>query len=230
MITIDWLIPQGSTYAADIDQVIGVIGLIVGFWWLVTQGMFTYLLWEYREKAGVKAAYYTGHEHDLHKWVAYPHYLIILCDVVVIYFAVSVWYNVKQVIPENEDQEIVRVVAQQWAWSFQHPGADGELGTDDDIFTVDELHVQSNRTMIFNLESRDVMHSFSVPVWRIKQDIIPGRIITGWVTPTLEGEFDLQCAEMCGVGHGIMGAKVFVESPEQHANWIAANSGPVASR
>jgi cytochrome c oxidase subunit 2 len=70
------------------------------------------------------------------------------------------------------------------------------------------------------MRSRDVLHDFSVPVFRLKQDIIPGREITAWFEPTVAGTFDIQCAEMCGIGHGIMGARIFVETPEQHAAWL----------
>ena len=79
------------------------------------------------------------------------------------------------------------MVAQQWAWSFVHPGPDGQLDTADDIKTVDELHVKVDTLYHFKLESRDVLHSFSVPVFRLKQDVIPGRVITGWFQPTQTG-------------------------------------------
>jgi cytochrome c oxidase subunit 2 len=63
-----------------------------------------------------------------------------------------------------------------------------------------------------------------VPVFRLKQDAVPGRVITGWFEPTLTGSYDIQCAEICGIGHGLMGARIVIESPEQHAAWVAAQS------
>ncbi len=220
---IEQFLLQGSSFAADIDQVILIIAVITGVWTLATGGMFFWLLWRFRYQEGVAPLYITGKEKHLKKWINVPHALIILCDMVVIVAAVRVWYNVKQDMPEAH--ETVRIVAQQWAWSFQHAGADGVLGTDDDIKTVDELHVENNKVYHFELEARDVMHSFSVPVWRLKQDAVPGRVIKGWFQPTVPGEFDLQCAEMCGIGHGIMGARVMVHTAEQHQAWIAA-AGP----
>ena len=79
--------------------------------------------------------------------------------------------------------------------------------------------------------SRDVLHSFSVPVFRLKQDAVPGRIIRGWfeALPNKTGEYDIQCAEICGIGHGIMGARIFVESPEEHAAWNAQHSLSLAA-
>lgn len=220
---IEYMLLQGSSFAADIDQVILIIGVLTGVWFLLTEAMFFWLLWRYRYQEGVKPMYVSGKEKHLKRWINIPHMLIILCDMVVIVAAVRVWYNVKQDMPQTD--ETVRIVAQQWAWSFQHAGPDGELGTDDDIKTVDELHVELGKTYQFELEARDVMHDFSVPVWRLKQDAIPGRIIRGWFQPTVPGEFDIQCAEMCGIGHGIMSARVMVHTPAEHEAWLAAFGG-----
>ena len=71
----------------------------------------------------------------------------------------------------------------------------------------------------YKLESEDVLHDFSVPVFRLKQDAIPGRIMTGWFKPTKAGTYDIQCAEMCGIGHGIMGARLYVQSEREYDRW-----------
>ena len=159
--------------------------------------------------------------------------MVLAFDVVIVVVSFQVWHKIKMDLPENPDA-VLRITGQQWAWTFQHPGLDGELDTADDIFTVDELHVENEKTYHFKLEATDVLHSFSVPVWRLKQDAIPGRSITGWFQPTLAGEFDVQCAEICGFGHGVMSARVMVEDAEQHASWLAANTpvaaAPVAGR
>ena len=219
---IEMLRPQASSFAGEIDSLIIMVTLIVGFWYLLTKGMFLYLLMAFRAKPGQKAQYITGKEKHLKKWVTIPHLVIILCDVVLVAGAVRVWYNVKQFMPEAE--QTIRIVGQQWAWTFVHPGPDGELDTDDDIAMIDELHVQAGVTYHFMLESKDVLHDFSVPVFRLKQDAIPGRRILDWFKPEVAGEFDIQCAEMCGIGDGIMGAKLYVETPEQHAMWVNDNS------
>ena len=73
-------------------------------------------------------------------------------------------------------------------------------------------YVETDRLVLFNLKSKDVLHDFSVPILRLKQDIIPGRVIKGWFKPTVTGDYDLQCAEMCGIGHGIMGAKIHIQN------------------
>ena len=149
---------------------------------------------------------------------------MLVCDVFIVVGAVRVWVEVKQTLPSEAEAQRVRVVAQQWAWSFVHPGADGKLDTADDIRTVDELHVKVNQKYIYELESRDVLHDFSVPVFRLKQDAIPGRIITGWFEPTKTGTYDIQCAEICGIGQGLMAGRIVIESAEQNAAWIAAQA------
>jgi len=110
----------------------------------------------------------------------------------------------------------VNVAGMQFAWIFTYP----ETGIVDG-----ELHVPVNADVKLNISANDVIHSFWVPQFRLKQDAIPGREITGWFTPTRPGEYDVQCAEICGIGHGLMGARIFVETEEQHAAWIAEESG-----
>jgi len=220
------LLPRASAYAIEIDVLFDVITILVGFWFLLVLGYFFYLIFRYRHRDGHKAEYITGETHKQKQAIEIPHFLILACDIAIIIPTFAVWYNVKIDIPPPDEE--VRIVSQQWAWTFYHAGADGVLGTDDDIASVNELHVKNNTQYTYHLESRDVMHSFSVPVFRLKQDAIPGRVISGHFKPILEGEWDIQCAEMCGVAHGIMGARIFIKSEAEHNEWIAANTPKTA--
>jgi cytochrome c oxidase subunit 2 len=211
-----------STFAKDIDGVIALVFALVGFWFILSFGTFIWLILRFRAKDGVRARWITGEVPSQKRWVAWPHYLIMVCDIFIIVGAIWVWYGVKQDLPPA--QQTVRVIGQQWAWTFVHPGPDGMIDTADDIAKVDELHVQNGVLYHYKLESRDVLHNFSVPVFRLKQDAIPGRTITGWFEPIKTGEWDVQCAEICGIGHGIMGARIFVESPEEHAAWMSEHT------
>jgi len=219
-------VPAASTYARDVDFVFSLIFWIVAFWTVLTVGVFFYLMVRFRARDGVKSQYITGELKSEKKWITYPHLLVLVCDVFILVAAVRVWFTVKQDLPPA--QETVRVVAQQWAWSFVHPGPDGALDTADDIRTVDELHVKADTLYHFKLASRDVLHSFSIPVFRLKQDVIPGRIITGWFKATKTGTYDIQCAEICGIGHALMPGRVVIETPEQHTAWMASQTGSVA--
>jgi cytochrome c oxidase subunit II len=219
---IESLVPAASSYARHIDTLFSLIFWMVGFWFVLSEAVFFWLIIRFRKRDGVPAQYVTGELKSEKKWITYPHLLVLVCDVFIIYGAIRVWYEIKQDLPPA--QQTIRVIGQQWAWTFVDPGPDGKLDTPDDIAKVNELHVQVDTLYHFQLESKDVLHSFSVPVFRLKQDVIPGRVITGWFTPTKTGEYDIQCVEICGIGHGLMGARIHIETPQQHAAWVAQNS------
>lgn len=218
----DRLLQQASSYASEIDGLVMLVTVLVGFWFIAAEIMFFWLIFRFRKRDGVATQYLSGKEKHVKNWVNIPHYLVLVCDVFIIIAAVKVWVHVKQTMPPADST--IRVVGYQWAWVFTHPGADGLLDTPDDIRTADDLHVEVGKTYHFKLESKDVLHSFSVPVFRLKQDSVPGRTITGWFKPTKAGAFDIQCAEICGIGHGIMAARLHVDTAEQHQQWLAQHS------
>ncbi|MEZ4288815.1 MAG: hypothetical protein R3A47_11905 [Polyangiales bacterium] len=221
---IESVLPQASTYAAHIDDLIMWVAIIVGFWFVAAEALFFYLLFRYRKKEGVKAVYLDDHDPTVKKWINIPHWIIIGLDLVILVMAIRVWNEIKIDLPAADST--IRIVGQQWEWTFVHPGPDNLLDTADDITTTNDLHVQVGKTYHYKLEATDVLHDFSVPVFRLKQDAIPGRVITGWFTPTKTGEWDIQCAEMCGIGHGLMSARIHVESAEAHAAWVSGEFHP----
>ena len=227
---IEAFLPAASTYARDIDQLITLVAVLVGAWFALCYVIFFWFLWRYRARAGHKGEYVTGELWTHKRFITIPHLLVLVCDVFIIFGSVQVWVNVKQTLPPAD--ATVRVIGQQWAWTFVHPGPDGKLETEDDIVTIDELHLERGKTSHYALASRDVIHSFSVPVFRLKQDAIPGRIIKGWFTPTQTGNYSIQCAEICGIGHGLMAARIVIETPARHAAWVADQKpiGLLASR
>jgi cytochrome c oxidase subunit II len=216
-----------STYAHSIDHLFILIAVLVGFWLIVAEGVMFWLIFKFRARDDRATQYITGEEPHLKRWITIPHILVILCDIVIIVPAILVWYNIKQVMPPAD--ETVRVIGQQWAWSFQQAGPDGVMDTADDIRTVGELHVKVNTTYHFELMSRDVVHSFAVPSFRLKQDALPGRTISGWFRPNRVGTYDIQCTQMCGIGHGLMAGRIIVETPQDHAAWLLHNSTPAVA-
>jgi cytochrome c oxidase subunit 2 len=218
-----------STYAHSIDHLFILIAVVVGFWLIAAEGMMFLLIFKFRAKDGRPTQYITGEEAHLKRWISIPHYLIIVCDIVILAGAITVWYQIKQVMPPQDAGAIVRVIGQQWAWSFQQPGPDGVLDTADDIRTVGEMHVAINTTYHFELQSRDVVHSFAIPAFRLKQDALPGRTISGWFRPNRVGEYDIQCTQMCGIGHAMMAGRIIVETPKEHAAWLLRNSNPAVA-
>ncbi len=223
---IEHYVEQGSSYAADIDNLILLIAVITGVFFVAAQVLFFSFIVRFSAKEGVKAQYVAGEAWREKKWVSIPHYAVLAFDVWILVAAVRVWVDVKQTMPVVD--ESVRVIAQQWAWTFVHAGPDGKLDTPDDIRTIDELHVEVNKTYEFELQSRDTLHSFSIPVFRLKQDAIPGRTIKGWFKPIITGGYMIQCTEICGIGHAIMGARVFISKPDEHAEWVKTHA-PLAA-
>jgi cytochrome c oxidase subunit 2 len=214
---ISWYVTQASSYAADVDGLILLIALVVAPFFLAAELVLVWLVFRFRARPGVKARYITGEKTSETKWVNYPHYLVLIFDVIIVAAALRVWSDVKIDLPPADER--VRIIAQQWAWTFVHAGPDGQLDTADDIRTVNELNLQVNRLYHYELQSKDVLHSFSVPAFRLKQDAVPGRVIVGWFRPTVTGEFDLQCAEICGIGHGLMPGRVRIQSAAAQAAW-----------
>jgi len=114
--------------------------------------------------------------------------------------------------PEGSALEI-HVEARQWMWKARHPNGARE---------INELHLPLGEPVRLVMQSQDVIHSFFVPAFREKQDVVPGRITQLYLTPTKEGEYPLYCAEYCGTLHSRMGGKVVVMKPEAYARWSAA--------
>ena len=125
---------QASSYATSIDGLILLIGWIVGVWFVIAEAIFFYLIFRYRHRDGHKGEYITGEEKHQKRWITIPHGLVLICDVFIIVGAVRVWYEIKQDLPTPDAE--VRIIGQQWAWSFVQPGLDGQLDTPDDIRTV----------------------------------------------------------------------------------------------
>ena len=217
---INYFIEQASTAASKTDFLFDTITITVGIWFLIVQGFIVYLLIKYRRGNSPKAKYIAGEDHHESRWVHIPHYLVIICDIAIIALTIPLWGELK-VTPTVPDLKI-RAIGQQWSWVFVHPGADGVLDTPDDIRTVNDLRLQVNKKYHVEIQSRDVLHDLSIPVFRFKQDAIPGRTILGWFEPTKTGNFSIQCAEMCGIGHGLMAARVHVQTDEKHKKWIAS--------
>ena len=109
----------------------------------------------------------------------------------------------------------VNVVAKQWMWKFQHASGRRE---------IDELHVPVGRPTRLTMISQDVIHSFFVPAFRVKQDVLPGRYLSTWFEATKPGEYRLYCAEYCGTNHSRMVGRVVVMTPGDFAGWLSGNS------
>jgi len=200
---------------------------------------FTYLLIRYRAKPGVPAKY---EHHGLFASLV-PDVAVLAFEIALIFlYAIPSWSRIKLVMPDPADALVIEVTAEQFAWDVHYPGPDGKfgrknpslmhasnvLGLDpddptaaDDIVTINEMHIPLGRPTLFNMTSKDVIHSFFIPEFRIKQDAVPGMSIPVWFEPNQTGKFEIACAQLCGFGHSLMRGDVIVHTPEEFESWLA---------
>jgi cytochrome c oxidase subunit 2 len=216
----DWLPGAASSYAADLDRIFYVILAITGLILVGVQVALVYFMIKYRGRAGRRALYTEGSTKAEVIWTVIPAVIIIGIAVA----SQTVWSKVKDPNRFPTDALEVNVEARQFAWAITYPGADGELGTGDDHISTNQMHVPVNRPVVFNLTSVDVVHSFFVPAFRIKQDAVPGLNLRAWFEATEVGEYELACAELCGVAHGLMKGKIIVLPEDEFDSWIAEQS------
>jgi cytochrome c oxidase subunit 2 len=114
----------------------------------------------------------------------------------------------------------VAVEAKQFEWNVTYPGPDGRLDTGDEFRVRNQLHIPVDRPVVIRLTAEDVIHSFFVPEFRVKQDAVPGMTINVWFQATRTGEFEIGCAELCGMGHYKMRARTFVHTPADLEAWM----------
>ena len=201
---LNWLPENASNLASGVDNVLLFVTVISVFFFLLISAVLVIFAIKYRRRAeDEETPYITGNELLEVIWTVIPSILLMVI------FAWGYWEFREMRNPPKDALE-VNVVAQQWLWQFDY--YNGKK-------TINELYVQQNRPVKMVMRSEDVLHSFFVPDFRVKQDILPGYYTQLWFTPTKVGTFELFCAEYCGTSHSKMLAKVNVLSPEAFAIW-----------
>lgn len=230
-----WMPENASAGGVLIDQLIYFILFLTGGVFILTQVVYIFFLVKYRHRKGVRAIYSHGNNRLEIIWTAIPTAIFIgLWG-----YSNHVWSDVLHA-PPPADALQVGVAAYQFGFSFQYAGADGKLGKaeasfvsndnmfgndpDDpdakDNFTSTVLEIPVNRPVHIRLDSKDVIHAFYVPQFRVYQDIVPGRIIEWvWFTPTKMGSYQLACNQLCGSGHYNMKAQIDVVSQADFDKW-----------
>ena len=158
----------------------------------------------------------------------------------IVFYAIPVWSKIKMTMPEGPDVMHVELVAEQFAWSFHYAGPDGKFGprkaelvhfsnpigldrsdpaSADDVVMGNELHLVVDKDAAFKMRSKDVIHSFFIPEFRIKQDILPGMEMPLWVHPTKTGKYEITCAQLCGFAHALMRGDVYVQTQDEFDAW-----------
>jgi cytochrome c oxidase subunit 2 len=214
MLIPDWNGAQGSAEADDIDTLLDVMIVLSCFVFSIVVVMLGYCLIKFRAKPGDESDGKPIHGNTKLEiaWTVIP-------TLIVLFGAGYSWVVLDDIETEAAEQMPVRVTAQQFKWTFEYPN---------EGVSSNELHVPVDTQLELELVALDVLHSFWVPEWRLKRDLVP--IIEGnpsdvdntmRVTPNEEGTFTLVCTELCGLGHATMRANVVVEPQEEFDQWIS---------
>jgi cytochrome c oxidase subunit II len=238
-----WWLPVGaSAAAADIDHHFTITYIVMGAVFVAAQLVLGYLVWKHRDGSAAKEAHYTHGNTRLEiVWTA----LTLILFVGLNLMSSSIWAS-ERFRPAVSNAVQVEVTGMQFAWYFRYPGPDGKFGstkpelqdasaggeaaigldtTDpaskDDV-VVNTMVVPVNREVEVILRAEDVIHSFFIPSMRFKQDAVPGLAIHMHFTPISTGDYEIACAELCGLGHYKMHGILKVVSQEDYDKWLAS--------
>lgn len=232
-----WLPALASVHGAGIDQQLILTLTVAGVAFFLAQVGLGYLLWRYRARGAQPATYWHENPKLEVTWT-------VITAVVFIGLAVRgnrIW--AEYIYSPPEPAVTIEVTGQQFAWNVRYAGADGRFGrTDpklindanaeflgldpqdpagkDDIVTQNIVAVPVNRPVRILLRTKDVTHALFLPNLRVKQDAVPGLTIPVNFTPTKTGEFEIACAELCGMQHYKMRARLLVMTEAEYQDWL----------
>jgi cytochrome c oxidase subunit 2 len=239
-----WAPPNYTVGGEKIDSILNFIFWLTLFVFIAVQAVLIAYIFKYRRRKGQTAHYSHGNNVLEVVWTTIP--VLIFLGLAI--YSNRVWAELHRDPPADALQ--VNVSAFQFGWDFRYPGADGKLGAVEvgkisnenkfgveesdeagkDDFTSTELVIPYGKPIHIILNSRDVIHSFYVPWFRLYQDAVPGRTIS-WVWFQVErpGNFELACSQLCGTGHYNMKAPIRVVSQEEYDKWYAGKVKAAAS-
>ena len=223
---LSWLLPPGaSTFVDEIDWLYYTILVITGLAFVIVEIALIVFVVRYRARPGRKATYTHGSTRAEIIWTSVTAAVVVWIGLA----SAGGWHRIKARDAAPAGSLPLLITAKQFEWHITYPGPDGKIGTSDDFTVRSQLHVPVNRPIAATLESEDVIHSFFVPPWRIKQDAVPGMHIPVWFQPTKVGTFELGCAELCGLGHYRMRAVVTVHTQQDYDRWVAERASAVTA-
>ena len=198
--------PQASTLARDVDSLYGFLIGVSVFFSLLIAGLIIGFVVRYRRRSAHAIGVPQHGSVPLEiAWSAIPLAIALFS----FFWGARVFFHISRP-PANAVEYYA--VGKQWMWKFQHPEGAREINT---------LHVPAGTPIKLTMTSQDVIHSFYVPAFRVKMDVLPGRYTTAWFQATRPGTYHLFCAEYCGTEHARMGGWVVVMEPHAYAEWLA---------
>jgi len=210
MVQINWFGDSGSTAAGPIDHLLNIMIVLSAYIFSVVCVALGYALIKWRVKPGDESDGLPIHGNTRLEivWTLIP-------TVIVLFAGGYSWHVLNEIEKVGPDAMTINVYSQQYAWTFGYPESGNK-------WSEGELHVPVDQQIEFELHAQDVLHSFWVPEWRIKEDNVPGITTKAVVTPDKIGTYQLVCTELCGYGHTTMRAKVVVQSRPAYNKWVAA--------
>jgi cytochrome c oxidase subunit 2 len=196
---------QASSGAAQVDWLFfGLTAMLIFFCFVVFLPILYFSI-RYRRGSDADRSHPSPGNNLLESgWTLFP----LMISLGFFTWGAIVYYHIER---PPDDSLQVQVVAKQWMWKLQH--AEGKK-------EINELHVPLGRAMTLTMTSQDVIHSFFVPAFRVKQDVVPGRYTMEWFRPTRLGEYHLFCAEYCGTDHSRMIGRVVVMAAAEYQQWL----------
>ncbi len=198
---------QASAQSVPIDSLWNLELMMISFLFALIVVPMAYSLTVFRRKKGdtTDAKHIEGNTNLEITWTIVPLFIVMV-------FAYLGAGNLAEIRRVDPNAMVVKVTGQQWSWSFEYPAYG--------VFS-NELHIPKGQQVLLQMTSRDVIHSFWVPEFRPKQDVVPGRITELRITPTLIGNYKVRCAELCGTSHAYMEGPVIVSSQADFDTWMA---------
>jgi cytochrome c oxidase subunit II len=240
-----------ATHGGQIDSLIGWTHIFMFILFVGWSGFFVYALVRFRRSRHPVANYTGAKSHTS----SYLEVGVAVVEMILLFgFAIPIWAARVDRIPPEHEAVVVHVTGEQFAWNVRYPGPDrvfgrtdiklidlqsNPLGLDrtdpaakDDITTLNQLYLPAHKPVIVKLRSKDVIHSFGVPEFRVKQDAIPGLTIPIWFVPNVttaemrartgnpEFVYEIACAQLCGLGHYRMRGFVTVLPADEFKKWL----------
>ncbi|MFQ5737674.1 MAG: cytochrome c oxidase subunit II [Acidobacteriota bacterium] len=200
---------QASTLAGQVDDLYFFLIAVSLFFSVLIFGLVAYFAIKYRRRSELEMPRPIIGSVKLELfWTVIP--LVIAMGIFV--WGTTVYYRLNR--PPSDTLDFL-VVAKQWMWKIQHPQGRREINT---------LHVPVGQPVKLTMTSEDTIHSFFVPAFRVKMDVLPGRYTTVWFEAIKTGKYHLFCAEYCGTGHSKMGGWVYVMEPTAYQQWLGGGS------
>jgi cytochrome c oxidase subunit 2 len=235
--------PDYSAHGPALDRLNVYVHWLMLILFIGWGAYFVYTLWRFRASRNPRASYRGAQTH----FSTYSEAGVAIIEVLLLVaFSIPAWTRWATPPSDRKDVLEVHVVAEQFAWNCHYPGPDGVFGrtdvkqvsstnpvgldaTDphakDDVVTINQLHFEVNRPALIRVSSKDVIHSFSLPVMRVKQDAIPGMSVAIHFTPlktsSEKDQWEIACAQLCGLSHYRMRGQIAVDTKEGLQKWLA---------